>query len=371
MKWFANISRILVGMVFVFSGFVKGVDPLGTAYKLEDYFVAFNWDFFIPLALFFSIVLCTIEFVTGVMLLLNLRMKVTSWLLLAMMLFFTVLTLNDALYNPVPDCGCFGDAIKLTNWQTFYKNLVLLPMAILIFIYRKKFNSFTSSGKQWLLAVLFFGLFSTFSYRCYSHLPVIDFTEWKIGNKLYPENPQPVKYYVTYKNKKSGELKEYLSPNYPFNDSTWMAQWDFVSQRVEDPNMYYGKSLIISDTAGNNVTESIVRNPDYQLIVNSYDLSKANHSAFIKLNDFCAKAYADNIATAVLVSSTPAEIAKFVKENNLHLDFYTSDDIVLKTIVRSNPGLLLLKDGVILKKWHYNDIPDYGDFKKSLGTQGK
>jgi hypothetical protein len=138
---------------------------------------------------------------------------------------------------------------------------------------------------------------------------------------------------------------------------------------VEDPNNYYGKSLIITDTTGNNVTESIIRNPDYQLIINSYDLSKADKNAFIKLDAFCAKAYADNISTAVLVSSTPAEIAKFVNENKLHLDFYTADDIILKSIVRSNPGLILMKDGVILKKWHHNDIPDYADFKKLLGAR--
>jgi hypothetical protein len=282
------------------------------------------------------------------------------------MLFFTGLTFNDALYSPVPDCGCFGDAIKLTNWQTFYKNLVLLPLAIVVFFYRGKFRAFTSAGKQWLIAGVFAVLFSAFSYRCYSHLPVIDFTEWKTGHKLYPENPKPVKYYLTYKNKQTGETKEYLSPNYPFNDSIWMAQWEFSSQRVEDPNEYYGKSLIISDTSGNNVTESIIRNPDYQLIVNSYDLSKADQEAFVKLNDFCAKAYADNIAAAVLVSSQPSDIAAFRKENKLQLDFYTADDIILKTIVRSNPGLLLMKDGVILNKWHYNDMPGYDEFKKSL-----
>jgi len=309
MKWIANFSRILVGIVFMFSGFVKGVDPLGTAYRLEDYFIAFNWQFFIPLALFFSIVLCTLEFTIGILLFFNLRMKVTAWLLLVMMVFFTALTLNDALYNPVPDCGCFGDAIKLTNWQTFYKNLillplaifvfgcfgdaiklsnwqtfyknlVLLPLAILVFVYRKKFNPFTSSGKQWLLAVFFAVLFAGFSYWCFSHLPVVDFTEWKTGHKLYPDNPKPVKYFLTYKNKQSGEMKEYLSPNYPFSDSVWMAQWEFVSQRVEDPNTYYGKSLIISDTSGNNVTESIIRNPEYQLIINSYDLSNADRDAF-------------------------------------------------------------------------------------------
>lgn len=366
MKWIANLFRILVGVVFVFSGFVKGVDPLGTAYRLEDYFIAFNWGFFIPLALFFSILLCTIEFAVGIMLLFNLKMKFTSWLLLLMMVFFTVLTFNDAINNPVPDCGCFGDAIKLTNWQTFYKNLVLLPMAIVIFVYRRKFKPFTSSGKQWLLAAIFAGLFAGFSYRCYAHLPAVDFTEWKTGHKLYPENPKPVKYYLTYRNKQSGEEKEYLSPDYPYNDSVWMAQWEFVSQRVEDPNTYYGKSLIITDTSGNNVTESIIRNPDYQLIVNAYDLSKTDRKAFAELNDFCAKAYADNIPAVVLVSAENSQIKKFANDNNLKLDFCTTDDIVLKTIVRSNPGLILMKDGVILKKWHYNDFPGYQEFKKSL-----
>ncbi len=363
-KKFAAASRILVGLVFVFSGFVKGVDPLGFTYRLEDYFIAFNWDFFIPFALFFTILLCTIEFAVGVMLVLNLKMKVTAWLLLLMMVFFTCLTLNDAINNPVPDCGCFGDAIKLTNWQTFYKNLILLPLAIFIFLFRKKFKPYTSEGKQWVMAVFFAALFAGFSYWCYSHLPVIDFTEWKVGHKLYPENPKPVKYFLAYKNKKSGETKEYLSPNYPYNDSIWMSEWEFVSQRVEDPNEYYGKSLIIFDTTGNNLTSSIIRNPDYQLIVNSYDLTKANREAFGKLNDFCAKAYNDNVPAAVLVSAQPSDIKKFVDENKLRLDFYTTDDIALKTIVRSNPGLLLMKNGVIIKKWHYNDIPDYADFKK-------
>jgi len=116
MKTAANISRILAGLVFIFSGTVKGVDPLGTAYRFEDYFIAYHWDFLIPTALFFSISLCALEFTIGAMLFLNLRMKLTSWLLLLIMSFFTVLTFYDALYTPVPDCGCFGDAITLTNW---------------------------------------------------------------------------------------------------------------------------------------------------------------------------------------------------------------------------------------------------------------
>lgn len=366
MKWLANFSRILVGFVFVFSGFVKGIDPLGMSYRLEDYFIAFNWPIFIPYALFLTILLCTIEFTLGIMLLFNLRMKISAWLLLLMMLFFTVLTFNDAIYNPVPDCGCFGDAIKLTNWQTFYKNLILLPLTIIIFIYRQKFKSFVNNPLQSGIAIVFALLFAGISLWCFRHLPIIDFTEWKVGNKLYPENPKPVLYYLTYRNKKSGETKEYLSPNYPFNDSIWMSEWEFASQRVEDPNVYFGKSLIIVDTLGNNQTESIIRNPEYQFIVNSYDLSKTDKTAFKQLNSFCSEAYTDNIATAVLVSAQASDIKQFATENKLQLDFYTTDDIVLKTIVRSNPGLLLLKDGVIIKKWHHNDFPSYEEFKKQF-----
>ncbi len=303
------------------------------------------------------------------MLVFNLRMKFTSWLLLGMMAFFTVLTLNDAVNNPVPDCGCFGDAIKLTNWQTFYKNLVLLPLAIVIFVYRKKFKSFTSSGRQWFIASFIVVLFSGFSYFCYSHLPVVDFTEWKVGHKLYLENPKPIEYYVTYKDKTSGETKEYLSPNFPYNDSVWVANWEFVSQRIVDPNKIVGNSLVIIDSAGDNVTESIIQNPGYQFVINSYDLTKANREAFVKLNALAADAYKDGISTVVLVSAEDNDIEKFKGANNLQLDFYNADDIILKTIVRSNPGLLLIKDGVILKKWHYNDIPDYEDFKKSIGLK--
>jgi uncharacterized membrane protein YphA (DoxX/SURF4 family) len=364
MKWSANISRILTALVFIFSGFVKGVDPLGTAYRLEDYFIAFHWDALMPFALPLSILLCAGEFTVGVMLLLNIRMRITAWLLLIMMLYFTGLTLNDAINNPVPDCGCFGDAIKLTNWQTFYKNLILMPFTLLIFIWRRNFKGFAKPVFQTLMGFGIFFIATGFSYRCYTHLPAIDFTEWKVGHKLYPDNPKPVKYYLTYKSKTSGESKEYLSPNYPYNDSLWMLEWEFVSQRVEDPNQYYGKSLVISDTTGTNVTESMVRNPGYQLIINAWNLEQADAAAFKQVNELAAQAYRDDVPTAVIVSADNEQIKTFAIKNQLKLDFYTADDIVLKTIVRSNPGMLLMKDGVILQKWHYNDFPAYGELQK-------
>ena len=364
MKILANLIRIITGMVFIFSGFVKGVDPLGFTYKFEDYLVAFHWEFLMPMALLFVIALCTLEFTIGVMLLFNLRMKLTSWLLLLMMVFFTCLTLNDAINNPVPDCGCFGDAIKLTNWQTFYKNIVLIFFAVLVFSYRKKYSGFVKPGFQWLIAFAFAGIFAVFSTYCYMHLPVVDFTEWRTGHKLFSDHPKPVKYYLTYRDKLSGMKKEYLSPDYPFNDSSWMAKMEFVSQRVVDPNVYYGKSLVITDTLQNAVTESIIRNPGYQLIVNSYSLKNANIPAFKEINEFSRKAAAVNIPTAVLVSAESRDIAAFSQNNQLSLDFYLADDILLKTMVRSNPGIMLLKGGVIINKWHWRDLPDFATFSK-------
>jgi uncharacterized membrane protein YphA (DoxX/SURF4 family) len=364
MKIIYNLSRLLTGLVFIFSGFVKGVDPLGFVYKFEDYLVAFHWEFLMPFALFFVIALCTLEFTIGIMLVFNLRMKLTSWLLLLVMAFFTFLTLNDAISNPVPDCGCFGDAVKLTNWQTFYKNVVLDVFTILVFINRKRFSGFLTSGYQWLMAFAFAGAFAVFSTYCYLHLPVVDFTEWKVGHKLYAENPQPVKYYLSYRDKQTKVVKEYLSPDYPYNDSIWMEKNEFVSQRVEDPNEYYGKSLVISDTLQNPVTESIIRNPGYQLVINSYSLRDANADAFKEINEFSKKAASVNIPTAILVSAENKEINDFASRNKINLDFYLADDILLKTMVRSNPGILLLKGGVIIAKWHWRDLPDFEDFSK-------
>lgn len=363
MKIPANLFRILTGIVFMFSGFVKGVDPWGFAYKLQDYFIAYNWDFFIPFALVFSILLCTMEFSIGAWLVFNVITKKAAGLVLLMMVFFTGLTLYDAIYSPVSDCGCFGDAIKLTNWQTFYKNLVLLPMAVIVFAYRKQFKSWFACKTQWIIAALISLLFAGFCYYNYRHLPVIDFTEWRTGNKLYAENPQPVKTFLIYKNKSSGEQKEYLSPNFPYDDSTWMANWEFVSQRVEDPNVYYGKNLILTDSAGTDFTADVIRNPEFQLIFNVYDLAaiSVDHAKFIQ--QFSQKAYDSDISSVIAVSATPEEMSNFVKKYSITVPVYNSDDVVLKTMVRSNGGLMLLKGGVVINKWNWRDISEFEKFK--------
>ena len=366
MIYLRNIARILVGLVFVFSGFVKGVDPLGTAYRIEDYFIAYGMDWANPLSLFLSIFLCAVEFTLGVALLLNLRLKILSWPLLLLMIFFTILTFFDALYNPVPDCGCFGDALKLTNWETFYKNIVLIVLVLIIFFYRKKFTSMYLPRIDNLAIVAIFSLFVIFSVYQFRHLPLIDFLGWKTGTKLVPDNPGSAKTYLTYRHKITGEEKEYLSPDYPWNDSAWVAQWEFVEQRVDDSGVIKGPSLKIFDFTGNDLSEIYIHHPGYLFIVASYNLETASRKGFEKIDRLYGDISREGHTLIVLTGSLHEEIDSFRQGLNPDLEFYLADDIELKMMIRANPGLILLKHGVVLGKWHWRDIPDYKDLKREF-----
>ncbi|NVN94167.1 MAG: DoxX family membrane protein [Bacteroidetes bacterium] len=362
MKTLRIISRILVGLVFIFSGFVKGVDPLGTAYRITDYFQAYQMDWAIPLSLTLSIILCSFEFVLGVLLILNVKMKQTAWLVLLMMSFFTIVTFVDAIHNLVPDCGCFGDAVKLTNWQTFYKNVVLMVFVLILFFGKKKDMPWFSNTREWFIIAAFSLLFIWFSVYNYRNLPIINFRPWKVGNKMLSDNPQPIKNYLIYKNKKTGETKEYLSSELPWQDTVWMANWEYDTIRIENPNKSSLGSFSIVDSSGSDYTEHFVRNPEFQFFVAAYDLRTADKEVFKKISIFNEKAKAKGISLIVLSGNSPDEIAKFKKEVNItDLEFYSSDDISLKAMIRSNPGLVLLKKAVVLGQWHYRNFPEFDE----------
>ena len=363
MKILRTIFRILVGLVFVFSGFVKGIDPLGTVYQMDDYFMAFNLPWFMSFSLVLTIMLCTLEFILGISLFFNLWIKKTVWLLVPVMMFFTILTFFDAVYNIVPDCGCFGNALKITNMQTFLKNLVLLAMILPLFAWRKKFRSLLPASGDFAVLLFTVICFSALSIYCYRHLPIKDFMGWKIGNRINKTETLPVTFYVTYKNKGTGEEKEFVSPNYPWNDSTWLAEWIFKSQRVVDPNKDKGLVLLVEDLYGGDYTANVMDNPDFQFILVAYDLTKASPEGFHKVLPLYKKAVKDGYSFICLTSSPVAEIKKFRMANGTAFNYYTSDDVVLKTMVRANPGLILLKDGIVVDKWCYRDFPTYEELK--------
>jgi len=360
-----TLSRVLLGLLFIYSGFVKGVDPVGTEYRIVDYFIAFGTDWAFPLALPLSVLMNSVEFVLGILLLLNVGMQITSWLVMLMMAVFTVVTFNDALYSPVPDCGCFGDAFVISNWQTFYKNLIIDALLLIVLFSRNRVGKCFRFKTEW--AILLVSIFGFIIFEIYNirHLPIIDFRNWKVGNAMVNENPLPMKYYLTYKNIETGEEMEYLSPDYPYNDSAWIARWEFVNQRVEDPNPKL-HDLRIENEDGIDYTNQIIANPGFQFIVVAYDLPKSNLKYMDMLNGIFQVSDELGFSLVVITSSLPQEAQQF-KENYLQdANFYYADDVTLMTMIRSNPGLILLKNGVIRAKWHYNDIPSVPDIKQEF-----
>lgn len=352
------ISRILLGLTFIFSGFVKGVDPLGTAYRIEDYFIAFGTDWAMPFALFLAVLLCVVEFALGVFLLTNIFKRLTAWLTLIMMFVFTLLTLNDAMYNPVPDCGCFGDFLILTNWETFYKNIVIDFFLIFVFITRNSFTSIYKKSTEWSIAILTIVIFTIFNSYNINHLPVVDFREWKVGTNLKVENPQAMEYYLIYTHKKTGETQEYLSPNYPYNDSVWMSEWEYSDMRVVDPNDR-PTDMRFFDLAGEDITDMILGDPMYHFLLISYDLNEADWDYLDEIREIQSQAEQNAYSFSLITASSEEVIDDFQKEQVFYSDVYQCDDIDLKTIIRSNPGLIVIKDGLIIGKWAKAYMPSY------------
>ena len=371
MKYALLISRNVFGLVFIFSGFVKAIDPLGFAYKLDDYFIAFGTEWMMPLSLPLSILVNTAEMLVGFAILLGIKMKVSAWGGLLFMAFFTPLTLYIAIFNPVTDCGCFGDAIKISNWGTFYKNIVFLALAVFIFIFRHKVKPFWSETKDWYL-LLAGGLAGILlAVYCLRNLPIIDFRPWKVGNnvlELMEGEPEEAEFFLIFKNNQTGELAEYLATNYPWDDEEWNQKWSFKEQKIKviKPGMPAPiEGFMISDQMGNDITEELLLNPDYLFIVVAYDLKKANRKSFInRVNPLAEEAIQEGYYFFTLTSSSWSVIDQFVEENGLDFSFYQSDDVNLKTIIRSNPGLVLMKNGEVIAKWAHRNIPNFEAIKK-------
>ena len=364
---FFKVNRILLGLLFIFSATVKGIDPIGTAYRVEDYLLAYGLDGLTEIKLILAIALITTEFILGFALLFKLRYKLASWGIFLMMIFFLVVTWFDATKNLVPDCGCFGDAIKLSNWATFYKNIIFSLMS-LILLFADKSGQKAKPLLQNIILIIVAAGFIWFQVYNINNLPIIDFRTWKIGKDMKIKNADKQKIYVIYKNIKTGEQKEYRSPNYPWNDSTWKANWVFVDQRIDNSQVIKPHNLVIEDADGNDVTKDIIENPGYQLLIISPDVDNANGEGMIKASKLAKSLESRNVNSALICATGPDEIKKYLTLYSIDYPVYYADDIELKAMIRSNPGMLLLHNGVIINKWHYNNFPSLTEFESIINN---
>ena len=371
MKLVANIIRILVGIEFIFSGFVKVVDPYGTGLKLQEYFEVFAAD--LPaLSSFFeflahnaqtlSLIFCAAELILGVALLVSFRMKITAWVVLGLMTFFTFLTFYSAYFNKVTDCGCFGDFLKLEPWNSFWKDIISLALILVIFFYRKKYKQLNVSG-----LVVGISTFIAFGIGIYAlnYLPPIDFLAYAEGlnikEQMQPTGVKPEIEY-TFLNKETNEeisAMEFLmdTNKYKYVDSKILNQ-KALSPKITDYS--------VSDSEGNDVTDLTFDGAKLLLI-----FKKTDHIADSQLEDIktLEQAYSttNSVVTPMLLTSlVSSQFENFKKENGLNSAVYNIDEKVLKTMARTNPCVILLENGTVKRKWGKADLPTPQDVQAAL-----
>lgn len=366
MKIIRIICRIIIGLVFVFSGVVKAIDPLGSAYKFHDYFQAFNLNFLNSLSLPLAILMCTAEFISGFALLTGFRLKTGMWGIFILLVIFTPITFILALTNPVSDCGCFGDAIHLTNWQTFGKNIVLFAMLFVVFTGRNQLKNLFSRTTEWIIVLIVIFLFIIFSLLNLRYLPLIDFLPYKTGVRIadkmtIPEGVPADEYRTTFIYEKDGVRKEFNISNYPATDTTWkfIDQKSVIVKKGYKPPIH---DFLITTSEGEDITQKILSNKGYSVLMISRKLSEADKkkvSAGFELGNFCIT---NGIEFYLLTSSGSDEMRSF----NNGLKFCSADETTLKTMIRANPGFILIKDGVIIGKWSWANVPGSEWFGKLL-----
>ena len=368
-----NICRLLLAITFIFSGFVKAIDPLGSQYKIGDYLTALGMAGKIPewVQLILSISLSGAEFTLGILLLLAIRRRLVSKLAFVLMLGMTLITLWLTISNPIQDCGCFGDAIHLTNSQTFIKNLVLLIASIVVMrlpLYQVRFISKTNQWIATYFTMIFIVIVSLLSLY---HLPLFDFRPYYIGQNILkgmqiPKGAKQTKYKTTFICTKNGVQKEFNENNYPYNDSTWVfvdTKQEVIEKGYEPPIHDFS---ITDEKTGEDLTEQILNKDGYTFLLVSPMLEVAQDRNFGDIEGIYEYAKENGYAFYGLTASTDKGIKHWRDITGAEYPFYVTDGTTLKTMIRSNPGLLLLYKGTIINKWNHNDIPKVAELNAPL-----
>ena len=368
-----NLSRTLLALTFIFSGFVKAIDPLGSQYKIAEYLEAAQLSAYIPdwAQLMLSVGLSAIEFTFGVMLLLAIRRRLASKLSLIMMVVMTLVTLWLTVSNPIQDCGCFGDAIHLTNTQTFIKNLILLTAAIILACWPLYQVRFVSKTNQWIAFYFTIVFIVTASTLSLYHLPIFDFRPYYIGQNIkkgmeIPKGAKLTTYKTTFICEKNGVTKEFTENDYPYNDSTWVfkdTHQEILEKGYEPPIHDFS---ITDEKTGEDLTDSILTKNGYTFLLIAPVLERADDSNFGEIDAIYEYAKENGYGFYGLTASTDKAVKHWRDITGAEYPFYTTDGTTLKTIIRSNPGLVLLYKGTIINKWSHNDLPKQAELNAPL-----
>lgn len=358
-----TVCRFVLAVVFIFSGFVKAIDPLGTQYKIQDYLDAFGWTGVFPEFVPFvaSALLGMLEFCLGVYLFFGIRRIIAPRAVVAMMAVMTPLTFWLAWDHPVSDCGCFGDALVLTNWETFGKNVVLLAMSLVVLKWRRRLFPLATTRFDWLIALYGFLYILCMTVYCYRHLPVFDFRPYYVGADIrqgmsIPEGEEPTEFETRFVLQKDGVEKEFTLENYP--DSTWtfVDSKTVVKKQGYEPPIHDFSMIRYDD--GEDITEQVLADEGYTFLLVAHQLGQANQSRMDLINELYDYCLEYGYAFYCLTSSSDEDILKWQEDTGAEYPFCLMDNITLKTMVRFNPGLMLLKKGTVVGKWSIIDIPD-------------
>ena len=366
-----TVCRFVLAVVFIFSGFVKAIDPLGTQYKIQDYIDAFGWAGVFPdfVPFLASALLGMLEFCLGVYLFFGIRRIIAPRAVVAIMAVMTPLTFWLALDNPVSDCGCFGDAVVLSNWETFWKNVVLLAMSVVVLKWRKRIFPLVTVRFDWLIALYGFIYILSMTIYCYRELPVFDFRPYHVGADIQqgmeiPEGEEPTEYETRFILQKDGVEKEFTLENYP--DSTWtfVDSKTVVKKQGYEPPIHDFSMMNVED--GEDITEQVLSDKNYTFLLVSHQLGLADDTQIDLINELYDYSLEYGYAFYCLTSSSDEEILKWKDNTGAEYPFCLMDNITLKTMIRSNPGLILLKEGKVIRKWSVNNLPNEYDLTDSL-----
>ena len=371
LKMIVNLCRIIVAVTFIFSGFVKAIDPIGTQYKLQDYLGAIGMAGILPnwTLLAVAVFLAAIEFCIGIFLLFAIQRRLISKLTVAFMAFMTMVTVWIVVADPVKDCGCFGDALHLTNTETLIKNIVLLVCSLAIMYRPLAMFRFVSKSNQWIVTNYTIAFILVSSGLSLYYLPIFDFRPYHIGVNIprgmeIPKGAKLPQFKTTFIMEKNGQRKEFTLDNYPD------ASWKFIDSKTVQTSEGYIPPIhdfsITDNKTGLDLTNSVLSHKGYTFLLIAPHLETADDSNFGDIDRLYEYAQSYDIPFYCLTASTTKAIKRWVDLTGAEYPFCITDEAVLKTIIRSNPGLLLLKDGTIINKWSHNNLPNEAKLSRPI-----